>query len=104
MIGSQDAKTYRLQMVQDALKYGIKPCARHYQTTVKTVRKWVKRYQLYKEDGLKDLSRKKHTVQSRLIKKQNCRLLNAVKLIQVGMPEESKKYWNSTTPMSLSIE
>ena len=64
----------------------------------------VKRYQQYKEDGLKDLSRKKHTVQSRLIKKQNCRLLNAVKLIQVGMPEESKKYWNSTTPMSLSIE
>jgi len=41
------------------LKYGIKPCVRHYQTTVKTVRKWVKRYQQYKEDGLKDLSRKK---------------------------------------------
>jgi len=59
IIGSQDVKTYRLQMVQDALKYGIKPCDRHYQTTVKTVRKWVKRYQQYKEDGLKDLSRKK---------------------------------------------
>ncbi len=62
IIGSQDVKTYRLQMVQDALKYGIKPCARYYQTTVKTVRKWVKRYQQYKEDGLNDLSRKKHTV------------------------------------------
>ena len=62
MIGSQDAKTYRLQMVQDVLKYGIKPCVRHYQTTVKTVRKGVKRYQQYKEDGFKDLSRKKHTV------------------------------------------
>ena len=59
IIVSQDVKTYRLQMVQDALKYGIKPCARHYQTTVKTVRKWVKRYQQYKEDGLNDLSRKK---------------------------------------------
>ena len=35
IIGSQDIKTYRLQMVQDALKYGIKPWARHYQTTVK---------------------------------------------------------------------
>jgi len=38
IIGSQDVKTYRLQMVQDALKYGIKPCTCHYQTTVKTVR------------------------------------------------------------------
>ena len=34
LIGSQDVKTYRLQMVQDALKYVIKPCARHYQTPV----------------------------------------------------------------------
>ena len=39
IIGSQDVKTYRLQMVQDALKYGIKPCARHYQTTVVERRK-----------------------------------------------------------------
>ena len=27
--GSQDVKTYRLQMVQDALKYGINPCAKY---------------------------------------------------------------------------
>ena len=39
IISSQDVKTYRLQMVQDALKYGIKPCARHYQTTVDERRK-----------------------------------------------------------------
>ncbi|MCB5259628.1 MAG: hypothetical protein LHW48_04035 [Candidatus Cloacimonetes bacterium] len=32
IIDNQDVKTYRLQMVQDALKYGIKPCAQHYQT------------------------------------------------------------------------
>ena len=37
-----DAKTYSLQLVQHALKYGINPCARAYGTTPKTLRKWAK--------------------------------------------------------------
>jgi len=39
IIGSQDVKTYRLQTVQDSLKYEIKPWARNYQTTVVERRK-----------------------------------------------------------------
>jgi transposase len=55
----KDVKVYRLQLVQHALKYGIKPTARAYKTTPKTVRKWVKRYLKDKEHGMKDLPRTK---------------------------------------------
>ena len=59
MICSDDVKIYRLQLVQYARKYGIKPAAKEFGTTPKTVRKWVKRYQEDKELGMKDLPRPK---------------------------------------------
>ena len=34
----------RTQMVEYALEHGIKPVAREFNTTVKTVKKWVKRF------------------------------------------------------------
>lgn len=34
----------RTQMVEYALEHGIKPAAREFNTTVKTVKKWVKRF------------------------------------------------------------
>lgn len=43
---------YRYKMVRFAIKHGNKPCRREYDVSVKTVRKWVKRY---KEEGLKGL-------------------------------------------------
>ena len=39
IMNKEDVKRYRLNMAQDALKFGIKPCAQAYQTTIKTVRK-----------------------------------------------------------------
>ena len=71
IIDKEDVKRYRLRMAQDALKFGIKPCAQAYQTTVKTVRKWVKRYQENKEAGLSDLPGRKSTVLSRLIRRRS---------------------------------
>ena len=37
---------FRKEMVIFAGKYGIKPAARRFQTTPKTVRKWLERYRL----------------------------------------------------------
>jgi hypothetical protein len=42
----QDAYNHRLRLVQSARLRGIKPTARLFQTTVPTVRKWLRRYQL----------------------------------------------------------
>ena len=46
----------RKKMVLDALENGIKPMARSYGSTVKTVRKWVKRYRKQGLPGLDELS------------------------------------------------
>lgn len=43
---------HRAALVAHALQQGIKPAAREFQTTVKTVRKWVRRYQQQKRPGL----------------------------------------------------
>ncbi len=40
-------------MVKEALIYGYKPIARKYYTYPSTVRRWVRVYQEYGEDGLK---------------------------------------------------
>ena len=48
----------RKELVSYALTYGNKKAAQEFQTTVKTVRKWRKRWQEKKGVGLKDLSKK----------------------------------------------
>src|SRR5947199_8442292 len=50
----------RFEMVRYAREFGIKPCARHFSTTVKTVRKWLRRWQPGSLQGLSDLSRAPH--------------------------------------------
>src|SRR5947199_8099711 len=47
----------RFEMVRYAREFGIKPCARHFSTTVKTVRKWLRRWQPGSLQGLEDRSR-----------------------------------------------
>jgi len=40
----KDPKTLRLHMVLDAQRHGVKPTARRYRTTPKTIRKWLARF------------------------------------------------------------
>jgi transposase len=47
----------RLRMVQYAKRYGVKPAARAFDTTPKTVRKWLHRYQQERLTGLNELPR-----------------------------------------------
>jgi transposase len=50
----------RLEMVKYAKKYGNKPAPVFYNTTVKTVKLWKKRFEENGKDGLKKLSSKPH--------------------------------------------
>jgi transposase len=52
----------RKKMVLDALEQGIKPVARAYGATVKTVRKWVKRYRAQGLPGLEERSHAPHRI------------------------------------------
>ncbi len=51
---------HRLRLVGYARQKGIKAAARTFQTTVPTVRKWLRRYREQGPKGLKDLSRAPH--------------------------------------------
>ena len=59
---SKDKKQQRYQMVIYALKHGVKPAARTFATTPKTVRKWINRFNQGNYQALQDLSRRpKHS-------------------------------------------
>jgi transposase len=55
---SKDKKQQRYQMVIYAKEHGIKPAARIYGTSPKTVRKWIKRLKQNRYEALADLSRR----------------------------------------------
>ena len=57
----------RLRLVQYARKHGIKPAARHFGCQVKTVRKWLRRYEMDHgaRASLTDRSRRPHTSPNR---------------------------------------
>ena len=56
----KDAYNHRLRLVHSARRQGIKFTARLFQTTVPTVRKWLRRYQQQGPRGLIELSRAPH--------------------------------------------
>jgi len=57
---SKDKKQQRYQMVVYAKEHGVKPTARLYRTTPKTVRKWLMRFTEGSYQALADMSHKPH--------------------------------------------
>jgi transposase len=55
---SKDPIPYRIEIIKDAQLIGIKPSARKYMTSPKTVRKWLRRFEEEKKSGLKDRSKR----------------------------------------------
>jgi len=49
---------FRLRLVKSTYAIGIKPTAKYFNTTAKTVRKWLRRYEKSGVSGLKDRSRR----------------------------------------------
>ena len=57
MKNKADKFDLRLRLVQHAVAYGVKPAARLFATTPRTVRKWLRRYQQERLAGLNELPR-----------------------------------------------
>lgn len=57
MKGKTDKFDLRLRLIKSAIANGIKPTARLFATTPKTVRKWLHRYQQERLAGLNELPR-----------------------------------------------
>jgi transposase len=60
MKGKADKFDLRLRIIKHALTYGVKPTARDFDTTPKTVRKWLNRYKQEHLTGLNELPRIPH--------------------------------------------
>jgi transposase len=60
MRNCKDKRAHRYQMVQYALKHGVKPSSRAFHTSPSVVRKWLSRFKETGYEGLLDLSRKPH--------------------------------------------
>jgi len=60
MPDKSDKFDLRLRIVKSAIDIGVKPAARLFDTTPKTVRKWVKRYKQERLSGLNELTRIPH--------------------------------------------
>lgn len=58
--GKTGMEIHRAELVRYALAHGLKPAAREFQTTVKTVRKWVVRFKSLKRPGLRNQSNRPH--------------------------------------------
>lgn len=72
---SKDPRYLRLQMVLLAAKRGIKPAARIFAVTAKTVRKWLRRYGAHGYAGLQELSRAPHEPARRITGSQRKRAI-----------------------------
>ena len=56
----KNAYNHRLRLVESARQRGLKPTARLFGTTVRTVRKWLRRFQQHGPSGLHEQSRARH--------------------------------------------
>jgi transposase len=63
----KNAFNYRLQLVTDARQHGIKAAARAFRTTVRTVRKWLRRYEAQGLKGLEERSRAPHSCPHKIV-------------------------------------
>jgi len=73
---SKDPRYLRLELVRYATEHGVKPAARAFQTTPKTVRKWLKRHKPGTFDGLQEHSRAPHHQPNTVTAEQRQRVLD----------------------------
>jgi len=93
MRNSKDKKINRYQIVRYAEKHGNKPAARTFNTTVKTVRKWRKRFEDKGYNGLEDLSRRPHHSPNKTPKKIEDKVVKLKKKYKrIGAEQIKKKH------------
>lgn len=98
----KDPRQLRLQMVRSVEKYGVKPTARDFKTTAKTVRKWNKRWIEKGYGGLKDLSRRPH-YSPNATAKQECEKITQLKYEYKRMGAEQIKKLEDLTQSPRTI-
>lgn len=70
----------RLEMVNYANDFGIKPASRYFKTSKNTIKRWCKRYALYGIKGLRNNSSRPHHLRTTVSKKDVNKITNTVKV------------------------
>ncbi len=98
----RNAFNYRLQLVTYARQQGIKAAARQFQTTVPTVRKWLRRYLAQKLDGLQELSRAPHSCPHKITGELVERVVALRRRLPTFGAQRLKREWDlPLSPMAL---
>lgn len=85
---------YRLALVTYARQHGIKAAAREFQTTVPTVRKWLRRYQARKLEGLKELSRAPRSCPHKITGELAARVVTLRRQLPTFGAQRLKREWD----------
>jgi transposase len=93
---SKDPRLIRYQMVQFALKDGVKPAATEFNTTPKTVRKWLCRWQPGSLRGLEDRSRAPKNPAKRITPEQRQKVIELKEDLPSWGAARIKRYFNLT--------
>ncbi len=93
---SKDKKFIRYQIVNHAEEYGIKPTARVFNTNVKTVRKWLRRWKSGTMEGLEEQSRAPKNPSTRITKAQRNKVIELKKKMPSFGAKRLKRYYNLT--------
>ena len=97
---SKDPKARRYELVHYAKRHGIKPAARMFNTTPKTVRKWVRRWEPGSMQGLSDQSRAPHHPAKRISQAQRQKAIQLKKALPSFGAERIKRDYD----LSISVK
>ncbi|HEX9933649.1 MAG TPA: helix-turn-helix domain-containing protein, partial [bacterium] len=80
-------------MVRFTQEYGVKPAARHFYTTPKTIRKWLKRYQPGSLEGLSDQSKAPKNPKTYITEQQKNQAIQLKKMLPSFGAERIKQLY-----------
>jgi transposase len=90
----KNAFNYRLRLVAHARQHGIKAAARAFQSTVPTVRKWVRRYAAQGLKGLQELSRAPHSSPHKIVGELAQRVVELRRQLPTFSARRLKREWD----------
>jgi len=90
----KNAFNHRLRLVSYARQHGLKAAARLFQTTVPTVRKWVRRYQTRGLKGLEELSRAPHSCPHKIGGQLEARVVALRRQLPTFGAQRLKREWD----------
>jgi transposase len=90
----KSAYNHRLRLVAYAREHSFKDAARFFHTTVRTVRKWVRRYQAQGLEGLKELSRAPHSCPHKIVGELERRVVALRRQLPTFGAQRLKSEWD----------